>query len=182
MALTAAAQMCSGVGKSGSPRLKSKTLTPWALSWRARAPAASVADGCTAAAMRETETGASFLDIFSILVVREAAPRRAAVGRGRAPAPNDVLRDRAGGCGGAWASGACSFGPASPARPGGLGAFFRPPGPLPRCGRRGRHRLHDERAGPGGLLEPPRPLPAGGGGARRRGGGAPLPPVARAGP
>ena len=31
MALTAAAQMCSGVGKSGSPRLKSKTATPCGL-------------------------------------------------------------------------------------------------------------------------------------------------------
>ena len=45
--------MCSGVGKSGSPRLKSKTSMPSALSCRALAPAASVADGCTAAAILE---------------------------------------------------------------------------------------------------------------------------------
>src|SRR5437588_5100204 len=45
--------MCAGVLKSGSPRLKSKTVLPSAFSWRALAPAASVADGCTAAAIRE---------------------------------------------------------------------------------------------------------------------------------
>src|SRR5262249_59302358 len=38
----------------GSPRLKSKTLTPSALSCLALAPAASVADGCTAAAIFES--------------------------------------------------------------------------------------------------------------------------------
>src|SRR4051794_36229457 len=43
--------MCSGVMKSGSPRLEAETLTPWALSWRALAAAARVADGCTAAAI-----------------------------------------------------------------------------------------------------------------------------------
>src|SRR5262245_45129637 len=37
--------MWAGVGKSGSPRLKSNTLTPAARSWRALAPAAIVADG-----------------------------------------------------------------------------------------------------------------------------------------
>src|SRR5205823_11510834 len=66
MALTAAAQMCSGVGKSGSPTLKSKTLTPWLLSWRARAAAARVAEGCTADAMRESATGAGPLDIDAL--------------------------------------------------------------------------------------------------------------------
>src|SRR5438105_12946 len=51
MAWVAARQMCSGVRKSGSPRLKSKTWTPSARNCRALAPAASVADGCTAAAI-----------------------------------------------------------------------------------------------------------------------------------
>ncbi len=37
----------SGVLKSGSPRLKSKTLMPLARNSRALAPAASVADGFT---------------------------------------------------------------------------------------------------------------------------------------
>src|SRR5262249_16392538 len=69
MALTAAAQMCSGVGKSGSPRLKSKTVLPWARNCRASAPAASVADGCTAAAMREMMTGFSPLDIPYLLEI-----------------------------------------------------------------------------------------------------------------
>src|SRR5437868_2705162 len=46
--------MCSGVGKSGSPRLKSKTLTPSAFICLALAPAASVADGWTAAAIFES--------------------------------------------------------------------------------------------------------------------------------
>src|SRR5262245_21089447 len=67
MALTAAAQMCSGVGKAGSPRLKSKTVLPWARSCRARAPAASVAEGCTFAAMREMATAFSPLDIPYLL-------------------------------------------------------------------------------------------------------------------
>src|SRR5262245_28773406 len=67
MALTAAAQICSGVGKSGSPRLKSKTVLPWARSCRASAPAASVAEGCTFAAMGEMGTGLSPLDIQDIL-------------------------------------------------------------------------------------------------------------------
>src|SRR4051812_10640763 len=40
-------------GKSGSPRLKSYTRTPSVRSCRALAPAARVADGWTAAAMRE---------------------------------------------------------------------------------------------------------------------------------
>src|SRR6266542_6428020 len=67
MALTAAAQMCSGVGKSGSRRLKSKTVLPWDRSCRASAPAASVADGCTSAAMREMVTAFSPLDIPYLL-------------------------------------------------------------------------------------------------------------------
>src|SRR5438128_9667930 len=67
MALRAAAQMCSGVGKSGSPRLKSKTVLPCARSCRASAPAASVADGCTSAAMREMVTAFSPLDIPYLL-------------------------------------------------------------------------------------------------------------------
>src|SRR5262249_29390370 len=67
MALTAAAQICSGVGKSGSPRLKSKTVLPWARSCRASAPAASVAEGCTFAAMGEMVTGLSPLDIQDLL-------------------------------------------------------------------------------------------------------------------
>src|SRR5207249_7058225 len=67
MALTAAAQMCSGVGKSGSPRLKSKTVLPWARSCRASAPAARVAEGCTSAAMREMVTAFSLLDIPYLL-------------------------------------------------------------------------------------------------------------------
>src|SRR5215469_2626513 len=45
--------MCSGVMKSGSPRLKSKTLRPSAFICLARAPAARVADGCTADAIFE---------------------------------------------------------------------------------------------------------------------------------
>src|SRR4051812_8859412 len=53
MALMAALQMCSGVGKSGSPRLKSKTRIPSAFICLALAPAARVADGCTAAAILE---------------------------------------------------------------------------------------------------------------------------------
>src|ERR1041385_2154175 len=39
--------MCFGVSKSGSPRLKSNTLTPAAFNSRALAPAASVAEGWT---------------------------------------------------------------------------------------------------------------------------------------
>src|SRR5262245_48005380 len=46
--------MWAGVLKSGSPRLKSNTVLPSALSCRALAPAASVADCCTAAAILET--------------------------------------------------------------------------------------------------------------------------------
>src|SRR5437588_9770509 len=53
MALRAALQICSGVGKSGSPRLKSKTRIPSAFICLAFAPAARVADGCTAAAILE---------------------------------------------------------------------------------------------------------------------------------
>src|SRR5262245_22523241 len=53
MARAAAAQTCSGVGKSGSPRLKSDTLIPSAFICLARAPAASVAEGCTAEAIFE---------------------------------------------------------------------------------------------------------------------------------
>jgi hypothetical protein len=53
MAFAAAARMCSGVMKSGSPRLKSKTWTPSAFSCRAFAPAARVADGCTPDAIFE---------------------------------------------------------------------------------------------------------------------------------
>src|SRR5471030_1169414 len=45
--------MCLGVVKSGSPRLKSKTILPSVFSCLAFAPAASVADGWTAAAIFE---------------------------------------------------------------------------------------------------------------------------------
>src|SRR5437868_478374 len=54
MACSAAWQMWSGVLKSGSPRLKSKTRLPSARSCRALAAAASVAEGVTAAASLET--------------------------------------------------------------------------------------------------------------------------------
>ena len=47
MAWAAARQMCSGVVKSGSPRLKSKTRIPSASICLALAPAARVADGFT---------------------------------------------------------------------------------------------------------------------------------------
>src|SRR5262249_42287777 len=125
MALTAAAQMCSGVGKSGSPRLKSKTATPWALSWRARAPAASVADGCTAAAMRETETGASFLDIFfGPCGAGGRPPRRAALAGGRARAQNEILRNRAGRCEGTWRMRIAHFVQRYPPALGGSEAYF----------------------------------------------------------
>jgi len=49
----AALQMCSGVRKSGSPRLKSKTWMPSAFICRALAPAANVAEGWTSEAILE---------------------------------------------------------------------------------------------------------------------------------
>src|SRR6516165_10555515 len=61
MALAAAWQMCSGVWKSGSPRLKSKTFTPSAFICLALAPAARVAEGWTAAAIREIGIISAFL-------------------------------------------------------------------------------------------------------------------------
>src|SRR4051794_19251392 len=62
MAWYAASQMWRGVLKSGSPRLKSKTVLPAAFSCRAFAPAANVAEGCTAAAIFEIGNISCFLD------------------------------------------------------------------------------------------------------------------------
>src|ERR1700722_18435467 len=73
MALTAAAQICSGVGKSGSPRLKSKTGTPSALSCLAFAPAARVAEGCTAAAILDRA-------IMAVLILASRSDGRRAKG------------------------------------------------------------------------------------------------------
>src|SRR5262245_4695830 len=53
--------MWAGVLKSGSPRLKSNTVLPSALSCRALAPAARVAEGCTAAAIFEIASMAKIL-------------------------------------------------------------------------------------------------------------------------
>src|SRR5438876_1128789 len=99
MALTAAAQMCSGVGKSGSPRLKSKTVLPWARSCRASAPAASVADGCTSAAMGEVVTALCPLDIPYLLSAvggrLSALGVRLLTGEGVAGTPNSGREPRA---------------------------------------------------------------------------------------
>src|SRR5581483_8099350 len=53
-AATAASTMCAGVGKSGSPAPNPITCSPAALSALALASTASVAEGATAAARRET--------------------------------------------------------------------------------------------------------------------------------
>src|SRR6266700_2653868 len=78
MAARAAWQMCSGVGKSGSPRLKSKTWTPSAFSWRALASAANVAEGWMDAAILETGIGSLLFDMIQISP-KQNAP---AAGRG----------------------------------------------------------------------------------------------------
>src|SRR4051794_40335422 len=108
--------MCSGVVKSGSPRLKSKTPIPSAFSCLALAPAARVADGCTAAA------------ILEIGIITKAPP-------GVPPAHGRLFfyltffaggrqRGRNGPQGGA------PFRAAFPPRAGGLGALLPPPQPL----------------------------------------------------
>src|SRR5436305_491523 len=80
MAFSAAWQMCSGVGWSGSPRLKSNTCTPAARNCRALAPAAIVAEGFTADASWEI-----------VIMDRPVIPCERALRRGR---PVRVPRSR----------------------------------------------------------------------------------------
>src|SRR5947209_3844296 len=62
--------MWAGVAKSGSPRLKSKTLMPAAFIWRALAPAARVAEGWTLPASLERR-------IIAVGGSQTGGPRRA---------------------------------------------------------------------------------------------------------
>src|SRR4051812_20938233 len=88
MAWYAASQMWRGVFKSGSPRLKSNTVFPPALSCRAFAPAANVAEGCTAAPLFEIRNmrllPGSGLGVVGILSKRAS---EAHVGQTTPPSP-----------------------------------------------------------------------------------------------
>src|SRR5688572_1059195 len=138
MASSAALQMLAGVLKSGSPRLKSKTLMPAAFIWRALAPAAMVADGWTDAAndeMRIIAAGDSGVggDRHSMTAAGRVKDRHA----------RRTVRPPL---------------PAGPGRGRGLG---RPTEPPPGRGRRPRHGVDDDGPRPD-RLHPTRPVRAAG--------------------